>query len=741
MKLLALAAAALPLVAAVNLSPVTRVAELLTNLSKQVEAAAKADSKLYIKYNCWFKETKKQVAEAKDRADARIAVLDVELNNMRATGDTADANAHAEGSGASEHDLTSERSDLTKQLDAIKDQIEKLEAIEKQRKEDYEAAKAELEAGEGALAKAITTMTEATKGSFLARKFDVRKALLAGKKALGETQYEALEQELEAQPKKDWDQINKEGDFKNKYEKRSGGIQDTLANLLSTFQTNLKDANDTNDRKTTEYDQLHKAKSEEKKNTEDALNNLESENAARELRRQELQAEHDQLSLQTSTDASMLTNVTTEHGAKTSAYENRKLIRSDEVRAISNAIYILRSDDNRDLFKKSFESQTSFFQLRASKSATQRATAQVWSTLRKAGHEQKYRLQLTRLRNGRAAPSRKAAPGPKGGRDRSAMKEGDAKHEGEAANNSSMEDINAAAANGDDAQNGAIQLVIDNVNNIITDLDAEEKEDLQKKDDCTAKFEANLQSQKDFGINIDAHQDAINTAEENMARYKEEISQAENEIQEDKLAKLKARHVRNAENEEWASNDKNDKAAIVVVEEASTALKQFYTSASFLQQPSYDGNSQFAKEVDFGNDADGFGAEGQKEEGGSVVAALKMISDDIQKDITKAKEEEDASQKSYDDFVSETDAAISANEGEITRLEGEISTQEGVKTDNAEGKQADQKQLGLDQEEHANHKDSCNYWMRNFETRRDQRNTEKDGLQKAKTILKGAHGA
>ena len=63
---------------------------------------------------------------------------------------------------------------------------QELEAIEKQRKEDYEAAKAELEAGEGALAKAITTMTEATKGSFLARKFDVRKALLAGKKALGE---------------------------------------------------------------------------------------------------------------------------------------------------------------------------------------------------------------------------------------------------------------------------------------------------------------------------------------------------------------------------------------------------------------------------------------------------------------------------------------------------------------------------------------------------------------------------
>ena len=122
------------------------------------------------------------------------------------------------------------------------------------------------------------------------------------------------------------------------------------------------------------------------------------------------------------------------------------------------------------------------------------------------------------------------------------------------------------------------------------------------------------------------------------------------------------------------------------------------SSASFLQQPSYDGNSQFAKEVDFGNDADGFGAEGQKEEGGSVVAALKMISDDIQKDITKAQEEEDASQKSYDEFVSETDAAISANEDEITRLQGEISTQEGVKTDNAEGKQADQKQLGLDQE-------------------------------------------
>merc|ERR1712159_812825 len=95
-----------------------------------------------------------------------------------------------------------------------------------------------------ALDGAIATMKTGMGGEFLTKKFAVRRALLLASSSLTKTEYKQLEETLDmGDPhNKDWAKINKRGDFKEKYEARSGGIMKTLNKLLSDFEDNLDNA-------------------------------------------------------------------------------------------------------------------------------------------------------------------------------------------------------------------------------------------------------------------------------------------------------------------------------------------------------------------------------------------------------------------------------------------------------------------------------------------------------------------
>merc|ERR1712086_673320 len=60
-----------------------------------------------------------------------------------------------------------------------------------------------------------------------------------------------------------------------------------------------------------------------------------------------------------------------------------------------------------------------------------------------------------------------------------------------------------------------------------------------------------------------------------------------------------------------------------------------------------------------------------------ILSVLKMIENDIGKDIVKADEAEAASIKSYDEMKAEQEEAIADLQTTISNLEGDIATKEG----------------------------------------------------------------
>merc|ERR1719410_2553255 len=99
------------------------------------------------------------------------------------------------------------------------------------------------------------------------------------------------------------------------------------------------------------------AQKEQLSKAQDALEKMELEGAARGLSLSEAEAEIKSLKGQVESDEGYIKQVEGELEAKKKEWKERQEMRSKEQEAISKAIAILYSDDARDLFKKSFESQ------------------------------------------------------------------------------------------------------------------------------------------------------------------------------------------------------------------------------------------------------------------------------------------------------------------------------------------------------------------------------------------------
>merc|ERR1719159_452982 len=139
--------------------------------------------------------------------------------------------------------------------------------------------------------------------------------------------------------------------------------------MTATFKDNRDSATEAEETAQTNFDALMSSKNEQLSATKQALLDKSKEKGARseslatsneEKEDREEQNERDEVFLADTKDACQ---------KKADDWDLRKKMRSEEIAAIGEAISILRSDDARDTFKKSFESQEeqSFVQTHSSK--------------------------------------------------------------------------------------------------------------------------------------------------------------------------------------------------------------------------------------------------------------------------------------------------------------------------------------------------------------------------------------
>jgi len=679
-------------------TPITRVVKLLKGLSLKAELEGKKEEDLYDAFVCWAKTIIGTKTESNSAARSKIEELESYVADIE----------------AGRIEFTSERKDLEKELKELKDDIESAKALRKDEKKEFEAADDEMSKAIDALEAAIKVLDEATKdakkgtflqrnGAFLTEGFAARvadaekleRAIELGRRTLSAGDAVFLRRLLTGDvPKPDWKKLNRKATFKKKYKARSFKIQDILKDMAKTFKSNLKEAEKKEKAAKADYEKLLKAKEKQEEETEEALDKMDDETGSKAMSKEEAKSELTSLKNQVKEDEGFIKQTKKSLAEKKKEWKVRKELRTAEIAAFSKAIEILNNDDARDLRKRSFESQG--YMLLQEKDAVVASLHRINSAA-------------------------------------SILKE--ASHSGA--------DMRLAAIAGRVSimSKGHFVEVISAIDKMVKTLKDEEASDLENKEECEKDRADDTRKAILLSRDMDDATDTITRLASEIEEIKSDIKDKKKSISKAEEQLKEAKRQREDENREFKTNLADDKAMASVLAKAKAVLEDFYKENELVlvqRQP------EVAAELKAGKapppppatwDAP-YGGKTQVSMG--VIAALEVIEDDVQKDITTAKEAEKKAAAEFSAFSKETKNMISELQKAVTGLkdaQGDNEDEIAVQKKKRAGKQKSLKGV-MKAIEDAN--PGCEYLTITYPTKLKNRQIEIDGLRKAKGILQGA---
>jgi len=666
--------------------PITRVVNLLTSLDKKLEADFKAEEEVFENYRCWYKSIVEGKTASNSDANSRIESLESYIKDIE----------------AGNIEFTTERADLTKQVAGLESDLETAKTLREEENKDYLAAKEEMEQALDALDAAIETMDKGTKGAGLfSLRHNIKKVMELGREFLSDADAQLLEHQLTRDKPKDWKKLNRKATFKTKYESRSGDIVKLLKKLQSTFKENLEAANKAEEAAVADYEKLKKSKEEMLGSAKEALEAMVKENGARGLSKTEAEEEVKALKTQVEADEAFIEQVEKAYKEKKAEWEDRKTLRSDERVAISKAIAVLHSDDARDTFKKSFQSQGyTFLQFHGKTRLSQNPTAATTPALAQlralAGKSLDPRLVLLAQRAGEA---------------------------------------------------DSIEKVIEMVDKLIATLEEQADEDLKNKEECESERARLTREAKVTSQAMDDLTDEITRAKEKVKEIRAQEAEQEEVIAKTEEAIKEITRQREDENMHYKAQKVDDVQAKELVGQALKILKEMQKKLAGGALLDVHRHSQQAKqpvEVVAGEapppppatwDAGYGGAEGEST---GIVSLLELIETDIEKDIKAADKEEEDAAAAFKVEKEELDKTIQGAKDAINELTKAKSEAEKEAVEKGTERGTKKGELDNTMKEIDALMPGCDFLLVNFEARLQKRTTEIDGLKKAKIILESA---
>merc|ERR1719163_387028 len=324
----------------------------------------------------------------------------------------------------------------------------------------------------------------------------------------------------------DWKKLNRKAVFKMKYKARSGKIQEILADMLQTFEDNLRDAESKEAASLSTYERLSAQKNSQLQAAQDALTSGDAEGGARSLSIEESQEEVDSLTEQVKNDEGYIQQAEDSYAVKMTEWKERKRLRTEEIASIEKAIAILTSDEARDVMSSSYESQGNLLQVDDTE------------------HHSRVKKAAAKLR------------------------ELSQKHH----------DVRLAALSVSVMfrAKGHFDEVVDGIDKIISDLHKENDMDLKVKEDCENDRNKNTKMAKNAAYEIDQETAIIVRKEAEIDAKNAEIARLTGEKESLKLQRDESVINRAKEAKEYAEDKATDEAAVTLITKAADVLKKFF---------------------------------------------------------------------------------------------------------------------------------------------------------------------
>merc|ERR1719217_1415290 len=215
------------------------------------------------------------------------------------------------------------------------------------------------------------------------------------------------------------------------------------------------------------------------------------------------------------------------------------------------------------------------------------------------------------------------------------------------------------------------------------------------------------------------------------------IESVDGEIADTNSTMAEMLETRNKDVEAFKQALKDDTDAVALLGQAIEAITAFYTNnklpLELLQkEPEYSQDPDKAPDASFGDGS------GRKSETTGIIAILSMLREDLEMEIKTAREAEAKAQGEYVSQNADLASTMKAQQATELSLDGEKADL-NMKISDTEGEIDNHNDMKVSTNAARDKlKPSCAWVEEHFESRRDARKKEIEGLQEAKGILAGA---
>jgi len=674
-------------------TPMAQTVTLIQDLAERIKEDGKLEQESFDKYACWCESTMQR--KSADISAAKELITETEILIKKLKGDIA----------SHEAEIEQLKKDIAQNYAAVKE----AEDLRNKEHEEYMHDRTESEQCIGALEAAIKVLTGAgaKKAGFLETLHEAELlSVVAGVKTAlkHHSTISKSVSDSDMQVMKQF--VSKPDDFFahhsrvmsaaqvgqnpfGDYAPQSTQIQGILKGMYDAFAAELEKDNAEEAEKQKSFEEIFATKMEERATLEATLQKQETDSAAKTKKLAESESLLDDTVEQLKADEKFFEDTKAACQAKATEWSVRTRLRTEELNGMDVAVKILSSSEAQKTFKNA---TTTFVQL---------ASVHRHRHTETSGDRNKVYAMLKNV----------------------AMQVGS----------------RTVAKLAVDVKNGGhFDKVIAMIDGMIALLRKEEQSDIEHRDRCQNEQNANKNEIDDLKHDIDKTEASLERMENTKKELEEEIGHLEFDINATKEDMAELLSMRNKDVADFRQALKDDSDAVVLLKKAIVALSEYYKRNKIpvptelaQQSPEYTEDIDKAPETTFSS------KDSRKSETGGILAILEMLVEDQEKEMAEGRSDDADAQEKYlkqngalQATLDSQEKTKAATETQLAELGEKIRSYEKFK----DGKEADKSA-----EEDA--KDSlytdCSWVKTHFESRREKRKTEIQGLVDAKAFLAG----
>merc|ERR1719454_1602466 len=679
-------------------NPIRRIVNIMQNMQKEIEEEGEKEEDAFNKFMCYCDGNTDSMKAAVEEGLQKAAELSSKLEALK----------------AEKAQLDQELADHQSSRETAKQDQEKAASIREKEKADFEAAAADMSTNIEAMTGAIAALEKGM--GFLqmgASQKSTVERMVASSSSLDEFQRESVMDLLQGK----------------ETAQSSGEITGMLKAMLEEMEGDLASAKKDEATAASGFEELSAAKSDEIASATSAIESKTKRagNVAVEI--VQTQDDMEDTEKEVAETQAFLGDLATQCAEKKADWTERQKMRAEEISAVSEAIKVLNDDDALDLFKKAVPAMVQtgqeFLQMSAKPSVALRARGLVLSLM------QTGRSHTTELSLMASALKAKAV------------------------------DFSKISAQ---------------IDGMIDVLGKEQADDDKQKKFCDSELAKSDAEKKETEEKLASLAASIEEMSSTVATLKSEIETLTAEIKALDKAVAEATEQRKEEHSTFLQAQAENQAATQLVEAAKNKLYKFYNPVMYKaperrelteeERIAVSGGAPDPRDAEEATAAPGiagtgitvfaqvrdatdaapppppetFGAYTKKTgKSNGVMALMDMMISDLKTDLTDSEHAEEMAQKDYENLMSASQKSRSTNAESITEKESasaEWSEKiEIAKTDSASTTEA----LMKLKEYIAGLHSSCDFLVENYDSRKEARTNEVEGLKNAKSVLSGAN--